>query len=59
MTDMMNKGEDRSKKVKSKSEADIPTEELAREEGRRSDLLKRMFVKTKPGKERERDGRER
>ncbi|KAK3760541.1 hypothetical protein RRG08_022825 [Elysia crispata] len=48
MTDMMNKGEDRSKKVKSKSEADIPTEELAREEGRRSDLLKRMFVKTKP-----------
>ncbi|GFR87825.1 hypothetical protein ElyMa_006086200 [Elysia marginata] len=48
MTDMMNKGDDRSKKVKTKSQADIPPDEIAQEEERRSNLLKRVFVKTKP-----------
>ena len=49
MTDTMSKGEKRSKKLQGKSQADIPTEEIREEADKTSDLLKRMFEKSKPG----------
>ncbi|RUS79897.1 hypothetical protein EGW08_012335 [Elysia chlorotica] len=48
MTDMMSQGIDRSTIVKSKCDADIPTEEISKEESMRSDLLERIFVKKQP-----------